>query len=183
MKKCWLYLDIFSCVKINVFSLSGSRCMQNAITSTKLEQTEEIFSDSRYNPAYENEMRGYLVYLLIVKYLSHWFCLHSATVNKIGRPYRGILVGWIFFFLEGSVDHIVYMWIGALLFTVVWPVPSAKAGTTWNYVVWTFVFPSFMWLEKPKTTTAPSKPPPPPLYHHQPAYHSIAAILCLVPKN
>ena len=32
------------------------------------------------NPAHENEMRGYLVYLLIVKYLSHSFCLNSATV-------------------------------------------------------------------------------------------------------
>ena len=51
-KKCGSYLNIFSCVKINgffslVFSLSGSRCMSDAITSTKLEQTGKIFWDSR----------------------------------------------------------------------------------------------------------------------------------------
>ena len=49
-KKCWLCLDIFSCVKMNVFacfSLSDSRCMSDAITSSKLEQTGKIFWDSR----------------------------------------------------------------------------------------------------------------------------------------
>ena len=38
-----------------------------------------------FSPAHENEMRGYLVYVLIVKYLSHRFCLNSATVHKIGH--------------------------------------------------------------------------------------------------
>ena len=64
------------------------------------------------SPAHESEMRGYLVYVLIVKYLSHRFCLNSATVYKIGRPYRGI---FFFFFWGGggstflywSVDHII----------------------------------------------------------------------------
>ena len=44
--KCWLYLGIFSCVKITFFarfSLSDSRCMSDAIASTKLEHTGEIF--------------------------------------------------------------------------------------------------------------------------------------------
>ena len=36
------------------------------------------------SPAHESEMRGYLVYVLIVKYLSHRFRLHSATVYYIG---------------------------------------------------------------------------------------------------
>ena len=31
--------------------------------------------------AHESEMRGYLVYVLIVKHLSHRCCLNSATVN------------------------------------------------------------------------------------------------------
>ena len=35
------------------------------------------------SPAHESEMRGYLVYVLIVKYLSHRFCLNSAAVYKI----------------------------------------------------------------------------------------------------
>ena len=30
--------------------------------------------------AHESEMRGYLVYVLIVKYFSHRFCLNSARV-------------------------------------------------------------------------------------------------------
>ena len=41
------------------------------------------------NPAHESKMRGYLVHVLIVKYLSHRFCLNSATVYSIRRPYRG----------------------------------------------------------------------------------------------
>ena len=55
--------------------------MSDAITSIKLEQTGKIFWDSRcrclfvcmgicvLSPAHESEMRGYLVYVLIVKKL------------------------------------------------------------------------------------------------------------------
>ena len=32
------------------------------------------------SPVHKSEMRGYLVDVLIVKYLSHRFCLNSATV-------------------------------------------------------------------------------------------------------
>ena len=68
--------------------------MSDAITSTKLEPTGKIFWDSRrcvLSSAYENEMRGYLVYVLIVKKkLSHRVCLNSATAYKIGRSYREI---------------------------------------------------------------------------------------------
>ena len=32
------------------------------------------------SPAHECEMRGYLAYVLIVKYLSHRCCLNSTTV-------------------------------------------------------------------------------------------------------
>ena len=32
------------------------------------------------SPTHESEKRGYLVYVLIVKYLSHLFCLNSARV-------------------------------------------------------------------------------------------------------
>ena len=49
----------------------------------------ESLGISVLSSAHESEMRGYLVYVLIVKY-SHRFCLNSATVYKIGRPYRGI---------------------------------------------------------------------------------------------
>ena len=42
------------------------------------------------NAVYESEMRGYLVYVLIVKYLSHRFCLNSATVYYTERPCREI---------------------------------------------------------------------------------------------
>ena len=33
-----------------------------------------------FSPAHESEKRSYLVYVLIVKYLSHGFCLNSVTV-------------------------------------------------------------------------------------------------------
>ena len=46
-------------------------------------------------PAHECEMRGDLVFLLIVKYLSYRFCLNSATVYKIGQPYCGIFWGFL----------------------------------------------------------------------------------------
>ena len=76
-----MYLDIFSCVKMNVlhsFFDSGSRCMSDAITSTKLEQTGKIIILGQpmlfecmgicvLSPAHESEMRGYLVYVLVVK--------------------------------------------------------------------------------------------------------------------
>ena len=50
----------------------------------------ECMSIRVLSPAQESEMRAYLVYVLIVKYLSHRFCLNSATTYKIGRPYGGI---------------------------------------------------------------------------------------------
>ena len=83
-------------------------------------------------PAHESEMRGYLVYVLIVKYLSHRFCLNSATVYKIGRPYRGILGGFLETFLEGSVDRVIYRDYIVnrrfFLFTVVWPHSRIRAS-------------------------------------------------------
>ena len=53
------------------------------------------------SPAHESEMKGYLVYVLIVQYLSHRFCLNSATVYKIERPYRGIFLGFLETFVKG----------------------------------------------------------------------------------
>ena len=91
--------------------------MSNAITSTKLEQTENILGQPMLfecmgicvlSSEHESEMRGYIVHVLIVKYSSHRFCLNSATVYKIGRSYRGIWGGVFKTFLEGSVDHIIY---------------------------------------------------------------------------
>ena len=61
------------------FLLSDSRCMSDAITSTKLVQTGSMFGQPMlfecmsicvWSPAHESEMRGYLVYVPIVKYLS-----------------------------------------------------------------------------------------------------------------
>ena len=74
--------------------------MSDAITSTKLEQAEDILGQPMLfrcmgicvlSPLHESEMRGYLVYVLIVKYLSLRFCLNSATVYKIGQSCHGIL--------------------------------------------------------------------------------------------
>ena len=33
--------------------------------------------------AHESEMRGYLVYVLILKYLSHRFCLNSTIIIRL----------------------------------------------------------------------------------------------------
>ena len=56
------------------------------------------------SPAHESEMRCYLVYVLIVKYLFYRFCLNSATVYKIGRPYRGNFLN-VFRGVCGRVIH------------------------------------------------------------------------------
>ena len=88
-----MYLDIFSCVKMNVF---GSffvfrlemhvRCDNQYNTGADRENILgqpmlfECMGICVLSPAHESEMRGYLVYLLTVKYLSHRFCLNSATV-------------------------------------------------------------------------------------------------------
>ena len=60
------------------------------------------------SPAHESEMRGYLVSVLIIKYLSHRFFKNSATIYHIERPYCGIFWGFLEIFLEGSVDHVIY---------------------------------------------------------------------------
>ena len=77
--------------------------MSDAITSTKLEQTGKIFRGQPMlfecmcicvlSPAHESEMRGYLIYPLIVKILTSL----SATVYPIGRPYHGHFVCACFF--------------------------------------------------------------------------------------
>ena len=79
-KKCWLYLDIFSCVKTNVFRAFFAfrlemhvRCDNqyktgadggNILGQPRLFECMGIYV---LNPVHESEMRGYLVYVLIVK--------------------------------------------------------------------------------------------------------------------
>ena len=93
--------------------------MSDGITSTKLEQTGEIFWDSRcclecmgicvLSPAHESEMRGYLVYVLIVKYLSILFKCRHSILDRTALSWNWG-VGGIFLktFLEGSVNHIIF---------------------------------------------------------------------------
>ena len=77
-------MDIFRCVKINVFRSffafrlevhvrSDNRYKTGADREIILRQPMlfECMGICVLSPAYENEMRGYLVYMLIVKYLSH----------------------------------------------------------------------------------------------------------------
>ena len=62
----------------------------------------ECMGNGVLSPAHECEMGASLVYLLIIKYLSHRFCLTAATMYKIGRSCRGIFLGFnfLFFFRE-----------------------------------------------------------------------------------
>ena len=84
MKKCCLYLDIFSCVKINVFRSFFAFQARDACHCDNQYKTGVdggailgqlilfvCMDICVFNLAHESEMRGYLVYLLIVKYLSH----------------------------------------------------------------------------------------------------------------
>ena len=92
-KKCWLFLDNFSCVKINVFRSFFAFRLEMHVKCDNQYKTgadrENILGQSMlfecmgicvFSPAHESEMRGYFVYVLIVRYLSYRFCLNSATV-------------------------------------------------------------------------------------------------------
>ena len=83
-RKGCLYLDIFRCVKINVFRpcfvfrlKMHVRCDNQYKTGADrgniLGQPRlfECMGICVLSPAHESKMRGYLVYLLIVNYLSH----------------------------------------------------------------------------------------------------------------
>ena len=88
-----MHLDIFSCVEINVFRSNFAlrlemhvRCdnqyKKGADRGNILEQPMlfERLGMRVLSKAHESRMRGYLVYVLIVKYFSHRFCLNSLTV-------------------------------------------------------------------------------------------------------
>ena len=92
--KCCLHLDNFSCVNINVVRSFFAFRLEMHVRCDNQYKTgadrANILGQPRLFecmgicvlrvPAHESEMRGYLVYVLIVKYLSHRFCSNSATV-------------------------------------------------------------------------------------------------------
>ena len=93
-KKCELYLDIFSCVKMNVFRSFFAfrlemhvRCdnqnKSGADRGNILGQPMlfECMGICALSPAHESEMRGYLVYVLIVKYLSILFKFSHSVLD------------------------------------------------------------------------------------------------------
>ena len=85
-EKVWVVYGYFKLC----FSLSDSRCIVRCDNRCKtgadkgniLRQPKlfECMGICILSLAHESEIRGYLVYVLIVKYLSHQFCLNSATV-------------------------------------------------------------------------------------------------------
>ena len=99
-----MHLDIFSCVEINVFRSFFALRLEMHVTCDNQYKTGadggNILGQPRLfecmgicvlNPTHECEMRGYLVYVLIVKYLSHRFFL------KIQPQYfrlHGLIVGY-----------------------------------------------------------------------------------------
>ena len=102
VKKCWWYRDIFSCVKINVFQSffafrlkmhvrCGNEYKTGAYRGNILGQPSlfECMGICVLSPGHESEMRGYLVYLLIVKYLSILFNFSHSTIDWMICPYRG----------------------------------------------------------------------------------------------
>ena len=91
-KKCSLYLDTFSCAEINVFHSFFALRLEMHVRYNNQNKTGadrrnilghpmlfECMGICVLSPAHESEMRGYLVYVLIVKTLSHRCCLNSAT--------------------------------------------------------------------------------------------------------
>ena len=83
-KYYWLYLDIFSCVKIYVFHSFFAFRLEMHVRCDNQYKTEadrgnilgqpmvlECMGICVLSPAHESEMRVYLDYVLIVKYVSH----------------------------------------------------------------------------------------------------------------
>ena len=83
-KKCWLYLDIFTSVKIKVFRSFFTFRLEMHVRCDNQYKTGadrgnilgqpmlfECMGNCVLSPAHESEMRGYLVYVLIVKHLPH----------------------------------------------------------------------------------------------------------------
>ena len=79
-----MYLDIFSCVKMNVFRSFFAFRLEMYVRcdnqyKTRADRGNILGQPMLFvcmgicvlSPAHESEMRGYLVYMLIVKYLSH----------------------------------------------------------------------------------------------------------------
>ena len=79
-----MYLDIFMCVKIIVFRSFFAFRLEMHVRCDNQYKTGadrrnilgqpmlfECMGICVLSPAHESEMRGYLVYVLIVKYLSH----------------------------------------------------------------------------------------------------------------
>ena len=88
-KKCGLYLGIFSCVKMNVFRSFFAVRLEMHVRCDNQYKTgadrENILGQLMLfvcmdicvlSPAHKSEMRSYLVYVLIVKIISHRFCLN-----------------------------------------------------------------------------------------------------------
>ena len=88
-----MYLAIFSCVTMNVFRSSFAFRLEMHVRCDNQYKSgadrENILGQPMLfvctgicvlSPAHESEMRGYLAYVVIVKYLLHRFCLNSATV-------------------------------------------------------------------------------------------------------
>ena len=87
-----MYLDIFSCVKINIVrSFFAFRLEMHVRCDNQYKTGADrgnilgqpmlfvCMGIGVLSPAHESEMRGHLVYVLIVKKISHRFCLNSAT--------------------------------------------------------------------------------------------------------
>ena len=122
-KKCGLYLDVFSCVKMNVSRSFFAFRLEMHIRCDNQYKTgadrENILGQPRLfecmgicvlSPAHESEMRGYLVYVLIVK-------KNKKPIELILFKFTHSILGWTVLswnflgifknILEGSVDHII----------------------------------------------------------------------------
>ena len=110
-----LYLDIFSCVKVNVFRSFFAFRLEMHVRCDNQYKTEadrgntlgqpmlfECMGIYVLRPAHENETRVYLVYVLIVKCFSVSFCFKfSHSILNWTAHYCGFFV-CLFVFWKGG---------------------------------------------------------------------------------
>ena len=143
----WIFLSVWKATFFARFSLSGSRCMSDWITSTKLQQTGEVFWDSRcclcawVSAFWARRMKVKWGVTLFICWLYNTYLIAFVSIQPQYIWLESLIVGFkkkiILFletFLEGSVDHTIYReYVANLFFTFLYCslATSAIASRSW----------------------------------------------------
>ena len=105
MRTIWGHPQQFESKSCVTSLAQGSEALRYKLTS----QWSEVFSvDVKPNVSFPFRSEGSLGFRVMVKNLSHRFCLGWATMSETGRPCLGIFLLIFETFLGGALRHNVY---------------------------------------------------------------------------